>query len=83
MKVIETATQKLITKINSLCPKCSKPGFGITGVKRGLECSLCGSLTNSILSYIYVCQHCQYTKEEMYPNKKTTEDPMYCDYCNP
>jgi hypothetical protein len=19
----------------------------------------------------------------MYPHKKTTEDPMYCDYCNP
>lgn len=83
MKVIEAATIKLIDKINAACPKCSKPGFGITDVKKGLECSLCGSPTNSMLSYIYVCQHCQYTKEEMYPNKKTTEDPMYCDYCNP
>ena len=83
MKVIEAATQKLITKIKSLCPQCSKPGFGITDAKRGLECSLCNSPTNSTLSYIYVCQHCQYTKEEMYPHKKTTEDPMNCDYCNP
>jgi len=83
MKVIEDATQKLITKINSLCPQCSKPGFGITDAKRGLECSLCGSPTNTTLSYIYVCQHCNYTKEEMYPHQKTTEDPMYCDYCNP
>ncbi len=83
MRVIEAATQKLITKINSLCPQCSKPGFGIIDTKGGLECSLCGSPTNSILSHIYICQHCQYTKEEMYPHKKTTEDPMYCDYCNP
>ena len=83
MKVIEAATQKLVTKLNSLCPQCSTPGFGITDVKKGLECSLCGSPTNSTLSHIYVCQHCQYTKEELYPNKKTTEDPMYCDYCNP
>ncbi|MCY7352181.1 MAG: hypothetical protein LH606_16200 [Cytophagaceae bacterium] len=83
MKVIEAATQKLITKINSLCPQCSKPGFGITDAKRGLKCSLCGLPTSTILNYIYVCQHCQYTKEEMYPHKKTTEDPMYCDYCNP
>lgn len=83
MKVIEAVTQKLITKINSLCPQCSKPGFGITDVKRGLECSLCYSPTNSTLSYIYICQHCQYTKEEMYPHKKTSEDPMYCNYCNP
>jgi hypothetical protein len=83
MKVIEAAAQKLIAKINSQCPHCSKPGFGITEAKKGLECSLCGSSTQSILSYIYVCQHCQHTKEEMYPHEKTTEDPMYCDYCNP
>ena len=83
MKVIGSATEKLIAKINSLCPQCSNPGFGITDAKRGLECGLCGSPTNSTLCYIYVCQHCQYVKEEMYPHKKTTEDPMYCDYCNP
>jgi len=83
MSIIEAATQKLIDKINSLCPQCSKPGFGIIEAKGGLECSLCRSPTNSTLSYIYVCQHCQYTKEEKYPHKKITEDPMYCDYCNP
>ncbi|TGE15791.1 DUF6671 family protein [Hymenobacter elongatus] len=83
MKVIETATHKLIEKLNSLCPQCSKPGFAITDAKRGLKCNSCGSPTNSILSYVYVCQHCQYTKEEVFPHKKTSEDPMYCDYCNP
>jgi hypothetical protein len=83
MKVIEAATQKLIAKINSLCPQCSKPGFGITDAKKGLACRLCGSPTNSTLSYICVCQYCKHTKEEMFPHEKTTEDPMYCDYCNP
>ena len=83
MNVIEQATQKLVQKIKSTCPECQIPGFGITDAKNGLVCSLCGSPTNSTLSYIYVCQHCKFTKEEMYPNKKTTEDPTYCDYCNP
>lgn len=83
MKVIEKAAEKLVNKIKSTCPQCKMPGFGITNAKTGLECSLCGSPTNSTLSYIYVCQHCQFTKEEMYPNKKTQEDPTYCDYCNP
>lgn len=83
MQIIELATQKLAAKINSLCPQCNHPGFGITDAKKGLKCSLCGSATNSILSYIYVCEHCNYIKEEMYPHKKTTEDPMYCDLCNP
>jgi hypothetical protein len=83
MTVIENATKKLVAKVHSCCPQCNIPGFGITDAKKGLECSLCGSATNSTLSYIYICQHCQHTKEAMYPNKKTTEDPMYCDYCNP
>jgi hypothetical protein len=83
MKVIEEAAKKLVSKIQSTCPQCQMPGFGITDARKGLECNLCGLPTNSIRSYIHVCQHCQFTKEEMYPNKKMTEDPMYCDYCNP
>lgn len=83
MNVIEKATQKLVKKIKSACSQCQMPGFGITDAKKGLECSLCGSPTNSTRSYIYVCQHCQFIKEEMYPHNKTTEDPTYCDYCNP
>jgi hypothetical protein len=83
MKVIEAAAKKLISKIKAVCPQCSTPGFGITEASKGLACSLCGSATQSTLKYIYVCQHCAYTKEEMYPHGKTNEDPMYCDHCNP
>jgi hypothetical protein len=83
MTVIENATKKLVDKVNSCCPQCTIPGFGVTDLRKGLECGLCGSPTNSTLSLIYICQKCNFTKEEMYPNKKTTEDPMYCDYCNP
>lgn len=83
MKVIKQATKKLVKKIKSTCPQCQTPGFGIKNARKGLKCSLCKSPTNSTLSYIYVCQHCQFTKEEMYPNKKKSEDPTYCDYCNP
>jgi hypothetical protein len=83
MKVIEAATLKLISKINSECPQCKLPGFSITDAKRGLPCSLCGIPTPSTLSYVHICQHCGYTKEEMYPQHKTTEDPVNCDHCNP
>lgn len=82
MQVIEKATHTLVEKIKSVCPRCNMPGFGITEVKKGLKCSSCGSPTQSILSHIYVCQHCTFTQKKMYP-KKQKEDPMYCDYCNP
>lgn len=83
MKVIQKVAEKLVKKINSFCPKCEKPGFGITDVKPGLPCELCDFSTNSILSYIYQCQNCSHQIEEKYPNGKKTESPQYCDVCNP
>jgi Zn finger protein HypA/HybF involved in hydrogenase expression len=83
MKVIEKAVCKLVEKIKALCPKCDSPGFGITDSSQGLRCELCNLPTRSTLSYIYTCQKCNYKKEEQYPNGKQTEDPMYCDFCNP
>jgi hypothetical protein len=83
MTVIENATKKLVDQINSCCPQCNVPGFGVTAINKGLACSLCGSPTNATLSFICKCQKCDFKREDMYPHKKTTEDPMYCDYCNP
>lgn len=83
MKVIEKATKKIVDKINSCCPQCNTAGFGITDAKKGLRCKNCNFPTRSTLSSIYTCQKCAYEKEKMYPNTKTTEDPMYCDVCNP
>jgi hypothetical protein len=83
MKVIEKATKKLLEKIQSCCPECKTPGFGITDIKKGLPCELCNCPTRSTLSYSYSCQKCTFTKEVKYPNQKLTEDPMYCDFCNP
>ena len=83
MKVIETATHKLVAKINSSCPECSLPGFGVTDIRKGLPCGLCRLPTASTLSFVYQCEKCKYETEELYPNDKTEEDPMYCNYCNP
>ncbi|MDP4933075.1 MAG: hypothetical protein NWR30_00040 [Salibacteraceae bacterium] len=83
MKVIAAAARKLVAKIETVCPCCGMPGFGVTDAKKGLPCGLCGLPTKSTLSHISECQHCKHEKEELYPNEKTSEDPMYCDYCNP
>lgn len=83
MRVIEKAAKKLVKKIQSLCPECARPGFGITHVNQGLPCADCGAETRSTLSYLYECEQCHFSKEEMYPHQKTKEDPMYCDRCNP
>jgi hypothetical protein len=83
MKVIGAACKKLIDKIKSCCPKCNIPGFSVSELVAGLPCELCGASTNSTLKYIYRCQKCDHHQEEMYPNAKKYEDPMFCDICNP
>lgn len=83
MHVIETTAKKLADKAKSFCPQCNTPGFGVTDVVQGLPCSFCGFPTRSTLSHIYTCQKCSYTAEEKFPHLKTTEDPAYCDVCNP
>jgi hypothetical protein len=83
MLVIEKVFEKLINKIKCCCPKCNSIGFDVVNYKIGLPCINCGFKTNSILSHIYQCQKCKYQEEKLYPNGVFTEDPMYCDICNP
>ena len=83
MKVIEKAAIQLISKIKSVCPECDSPGFGVVRAISGLLCRWCKFETKSTYSHIYQCQKCNYEIEKKFPNGKETEDPMYCDYCNP
>ena len=83
MKVIEQAGKRLIEKLASNCPQCGCPGFSVTKADPGLPCYLCGTPTRSILCHWYHCQRCRFEKKEVFPSGKQTEDPMYCDICNP
>lgn len=83
LKVIEAATQSLIIRAQTHCPGCDTPGFGKTGVITGLPCSACGLPTHSVLADVYTCLSCSFTKEKTYPRGQKTEDPLYCNFCNP
>jgi len=81
--VISKAVEKLIEKINSLCPVCKTPGYSVKNIITGLPCELCNTPTNSTLSHQYVCSVCQHIENKMHPNNKFYEEPMFCDRCNP
>lgn len=83
MKAIEQTTLKLLDKLHSLCPSCEWPGFDIVEAVPGLPCQGCGFPTPSILSHRYECEHCHFQEEKKFPLGKLTEDPMYCNVCNP
>ena len=83
MKVIAETAAKLLEKIQCCCPSCSSPGFAVTAMVAGLPCEWCGTLTRSPLAYEKTCSHCSFTERILHPHDKSTEDPMYCDRCNP
>ena len=83
MGVIKIAAQKLLETIKTECPSCKMPGFSITDSKTGLPCSWCSTPTRSTLSFIYTCKKCSFSSEKMYPHQKITEEPGFCDSCNP
>lgn len=83
MQVIEHLSHKLIEKINCHCPNCKTPGFGVIKAEKGLPCELCLMPTQSTLYLLKVCQVCDHSEKQMFPNNKKYEEPMYCDNCNP
>ena len=83
MKNIAKATHNLVKKINSLCPKCSTPGFDITRIVAGLPCELCHMPTALTKTVVYQCQKCGFTQEKLFPNGKEFAEPAQCMYCNP
>lgn len=83
MKVIEKAAVKLLKAVESICPNCETPGFIVTEARSGLPCSWCNCPTDSTRSFIYRCKKCDFQNEVLFPHEKTTEDPAYCNFCNP
>lgn len=83
MLVIKKAVEKLIQKVNKKCPQCHTPGFDVFKITDGLPCAWCKMPTRSILSCTYKCKICKHAQEEYFPKGKKTEEPDYCDHCNP
>lgn len=83
MQAIRLATEQLIENIKSLCPVCETPGFAVHETKAGLPCSLCKSPTRSIKNLHYNCSYCGFSEDRARTDGRLSEDPMYCDVCNP
>ena len=83
MQVIGETAQLLIQKLNSLCPSCQVPGFAVTAAEPGLPCSLCGNPSSAALAHLLICNNCQHEEKVLFPHGKKTEEPQYCQVCNP
>lgn len=83
MQAIASATQDLIHKLRSCCPRCGTPGFDVRDRKPGLPCELCRTPTTLTLAAVYHCKKCDFTQQLLYPDGMKLADPAQCPYCNP
>ncbi|MBA9076753.1 DUF6671 family protein [Rufibacter quisquiliarum] len=83
LQVIKQAAQLLMERCTTCCPACHTPGFGVTQAIRGLPCRFCGLPTQSVRSLESACQRCSFTRQDDFPGGAQTEDPTYCENCNP
>lgn len=82
MQRIGQATQDLLTRIQSCCPRCACPGYWVTERIPGLPCSECALPTATHQSEIWLCLGCG--QKSVAPRKdKTVADPQHCANCNP
>ncbi|NET72401.1 MAG: hypothetical protein F6K62_16140 [Sphaerospermopsis sp. SIO1G2] len=83
MKNIKKATENLLEKITSCCPKCHTPGFSVTDIIRGLPCEVCNQPTELTMAIVYKCQKCNFQDTKFYPEGLEFANPGLCSYCNP
>lgn len=83
MELIEKTAGLLADRMETNCPSCHVPGFGITGALSGLPCRMCNHPTRSTQYYLLCCTHCNHEERRLKHSSGYKENPTYCDRCNP
>ena len=83
MQTIARLTERFADRLLSLCPMCDAPGYGRTGVVKGLVCSGCGWPTDRVREEIYSCHACRETETRPRSDGLRATDPRNCPNCNP
>ena len=83
MAEIARLAHRLATRLSTPCPACGQPGFGETGVERGLPCADCGTPTSAVRAHIHSCPACGYSEARLPPGGPPEADPGHCPACNP
>ncbi len=81
--VLHEAAEALARRLTSYCPACHTPGWGVTGVIRGLPCEACGCETSLVRNEVYGCVRCDCSQEIARSDGMRGASPQFCPWCNP
>lgn len=83
MASIRRLAFQLVRRINTQCPACTAPGWGLVRTIAGLPCSSCGLATELVAFEEFGCSRCSYTEQRPRRDQLVAADPGLCAYCNP
>lgn len=82
MERIGEAAADLVQRLQSRCPACAAPGFGVSERLSGLPCEACGLPTASHHSEVWTCLRCHHRLVRPRTDRQQA-DAAHCDHCNP
>ncbi|MCC6400645.1 MAG: hypothetical protein IT227_07775 [Flavobacteriales bacterium] len=83
MAAIRATAERFARELGTCCPQCGAVHFAISEALPGLPCGLCGQPTRSILVQLRRCALCGHSAMAPREDDRVSEDPQYCDHCNP
>ena len=81
-EVIARAAERLAERLESLCPTCGTPGWGVGEREAGAPCGECRFPTRVTRLEFFVCGCCAHRESKTTPDSQGV-DPQYCPLCNP
>lgn len=81
MATIAAATADLVQRLQSACPACASPGYGLIAKLPGLPCGECGATTHEVRAEQHGCVACGH--RDLREFAAFHGDPSNCGSCNP
>ncbi len=81
-QVIAQATERLVETARSTCPACTRAGFQVVDVARGLPCRVCGTASRYVRTEVWGCP-CGHREERLPRHGETSVGPESSTWCNP
>jgi len=82
-KAIRRVAFRLARRLATPCSACQTPGWGRTGVEKGLPCEVCGTETELVKHEVFGCVRCTHKDVRPRSDGRQEAEQRHCPYCNP
>ena len=83
MAAIRRLAFLLVRRIQTPCPACTAPGWGVVDTVVGLPCEWCGRPSALLAAEVFGCVACNHRHEVPRPDGLSRAHAGHCSFCNP